>query len=186
MSEPFSLVVLGSAATEGIKFLYGQAAEVLREWRKRRKEDPSDDRDFDVPFVAQAVLDALPSGSTAGAAVLAGEYQDLARLCGALSPYALDQADVSVGDAELASAAGQLRDLLEAVYGQRFTFRGERREHTGSLVSVRQRVDEVAGDVVGADAGVSGGALAVDQEVTTVREGGSVTGFSGRIGSPER
>jgi len=184
--EPFDLVVLGSAATEGIKFIYGQAAEVLSEWRRRRKQDPSDERDLDVPVLARAVLDAPPSGSTASAAVIARDYQDLVRLSGALSPYALNQADVSAGDAELASAAGQLRDLLEAVYGQRFTFRGERREHTGSLVSVRQRVGEVAGDVVGADAGVSGGALAVDQEVTTVREGGSVTGFSGRIGSPER
>ena len=144
MPEPFDLVVLGSAATEGIKFIYGQAAEVLSEWRRRRKQDPSDERDLDVPVLARAVLDAPPSGSTASAAVIARDYQDLVRLSGALSPYALNQADVSAGDAELASAAGQLRDLLEAVYGQRFTFRGERRAEASAVIDHPRAQRELA------------------------------------------
>jgi hypothetical protein len=186
MSESFSLLVLGAAATEGIKFLYGQAAEVLGEWRKRPKRGLSEESDLDVPVLPQDVLDAKPSGSTASAAAIARDYRDLVRLAGVLSPYALGQADVDADDMELAGAAGQLRDLLESIYGQRFTFRGERRGPTGSLVSVRQRMAEVVGEVLGADADVSDGTLAVDQEVTAVREGGSITGFSGRIGSPEQ
>lgn len=61
------------------------------------------------------------------------EYRELVRLSGALSPYAQEQVDIAADDEDLAFQAGQLRDLLEAVYGQRLTFRGEQRERTGRI-----------------------------------------------------
>jgi hypothetical protein len=101
---------------------------------------------------------------------------------GVLSPYATGLADVDLHDGELARQAGELRELLEAVYGRRLTFRGEQREPTGSAVAVRQRLDEVAGIVLGAEGDVESGSLEVDQEAKRVDSGGSITGFSGRIG----
>lgn len=133
MSEPLSLVLLGSTATEGIKFLYGQASELLTEWRKRWKGDSPEDGDLDVPIISQAVLDNEPAGSTANASVIRREYRELVPLSGPLSPYAQEQVDIAADDEDLAFQGGQLRDLLEAVYGQRLTFRGEQRERTGRI-----------------------------------------------------
>jgi hypothetical protein len=73
--------------------------------------------------------------------------------------------------------------LLEAAYGQRFTFRGENREATGTRVTVSQVLGEVAGSVVGVEADVAGDAeVAVDQRVDSVTKDGSVTGYKGNVG----
>src|ERR1700710_2151618 len=42
MAEPLTLAVVSSAVvTEGIKFLYGQAAEAIKRWRERRDVAPT-------------------------------------------------------------------------------------------------------------------------------------------------
>jgi hypothetical protein len=59
MSEPVTFSVLGGwAALEGIKFLYGQAAEVLKAWRDRRSQAPP--AQLVVPIMATEVLDGTP------------------------------------------------------------------------------------------------------------------------------
>jgi hypothetical protein len=76
-----------------------------------------------------------------------------------------------------------VRAVLEAAYGQRFTFRGEQRDRTGTRVSVSQVLGQVAGTVLGAEADVApGSGVDVHQQVTTVAPGGSVTGFKGGVG----
>ncbi len=122
----------------------------------------------------------------ADAAVVLQEHKSLVRLSGALSPYAQGQADIDLTDAELAEQAGRMRALLEAVYHQRLTFRGEKRDPTGSHVTVRQALGIVEGQVLGAAATVgSRGDLLVEQEAEQVKEGGSVTGFTGSVGASE-
>jgi hypothetical protein len=60
MVEPFSLGVLGAvAATEGIKFLYAQAAEVLKRWRERRA---CRDAEADAPIAVDAAAASLLEG----------------------------------------------------------------------------------------------------------------------------
>lgn len=183
-----TLAVLGgAAATEGIKFLYGQASELLKAWRARRQEARdqavAEAKDLDVPIVESSALDARPVARPADGVVMEREHAALVELSGALSPYALDQVDVDVTDAELAERAGRLRALLEALYGQRFTFRGEDRDPTGSRVTVRQALGVVEGEVLGAEAAVgAGGDLLVEQRADAVGESGSVTGFTGTIG----
>ena len=188
MPDPLTLTVLGGVvAAEGIKFLYGQASELLKAWRERRDarrdQVTAETNDLDVPILESAVLDARPVARPADGVVVEREHGALVELCGALSPYALGQVDVDLTDVELGNRAGRLRALLEAVYGQRFTFRGEDREATGSQVTVRQALGVVEGDVLGAEAEVGTGAdLLVDQNAETIREQGSVTGFRGTIG----
>ncbi|HWN63992.1 MAG TPA: hypothetical protein VNO25_25340, partial [Streptosporangiaceae bacterium] len=65
MPDPVMLSSLGGlAASQGIKFLYGQAAELLKAWRERRgqvaagQEQPAR---LTVPIVASEVLDATPA-----------------------------------------------------------------------------------------------------------------------------
>ena len=123
MADPLSLAALGGvAATEGIKFLYGQVAEVVKEWRGRRDDRPQAWR---LPIGETGVLDAAPSVAPVNAAVLLAPnttrpWWDCGR---GLAPYAQGLQDVDVGDEALARTASELRALLEAAYGQRFTFR---------------------------------------------------------------
>ena len=185
MSDPVTLGVLGGvAAAEGIKFLYGQAAEMLKAWRERRSkaaEAQPGDAAFDVPIVDTDVLDAVPSSVSADPAVIEREQQQLVRLVGALSPYAQGLVDIEPADAELSENLLKLRALLEAAYGQRLTFRGERREPTGTRLTVRQVVGDVTGTVVGVAADVEGPAdVDIVQDAKTVS--GSVEGFRGRVG----
>ncbi len=187
MSDPVTLGTLGVlAAAQGIKFLYGQAAEILKARRERRaKTDAGTESPvpLTVPIVASDVLDGTPTEPVVDPAVLDREYAALVRLTGVLAPYAQGLADVDPGDAALAEQAGQLRALLEAVYGQRLTFRGEQRDPTGTRVSVGQVLGQVAGHVTGIEATLAPGASAeVRQQATTVEPGGSVTGFKGDIG----
>jgi len=176
----------GTAASEGIKFLYGQASELLKAWRERRSQGQREEElpaELPVPIIDSTVLDARPTQRMADATVLARENGSLVKLIGALSPYAQDLADIDLADSELAEQAGRLRALLEAAYHQRFTFQGEDRDPTGSRVTVRQVLGIVEGQVLGADAAVGpSGYVDVEQYVDTVKGDGSLTGFTGRVG----
>jgi hypothetical protein len=187
MPDPVTLAVLGGvAATEGIRFLYGQAAELLKAWRERQARidaGESPPPELEVPLRDNAVLDGSPSHQVADPAVLDRENAALVRLIGGLAPYAQDLADVDPNDQDLAELAGRVRAVLEAAYGERLTFRGERRDSTGTRVTVNQALGTVAGSVLGAESDVSAGAeVDIDQKAESVEPGGSVEGFKGRIG----
>ncbi|WP_433306563.1 hypothetical protein ACQP2F_21135 [Actinoplanes sp. CA-030573] len=174
MPDPLTMTVLGGvAAAEGIKFLYGQAAELLKGWRERRAAGRHDE--LRVPIVPNDILDGEPADPVVDAGVVAREEKELARLWGALSPYALDLADIDLEDDELAEQAGKLRALLEAAYGQRFTFRGEQREPTGSKVTVRLALGDVYGQVVGFEGRIAG-QIDVVENIKTVGKDGKVWG----------
>jgi hypothetical protein len=187
MADPLTLGLLGGVvATEGIKFLYGQASELLKAWRARKPEkvvQPTPPDDLEVPILSSTALDREPVARPADAEVMRETRGQLLSLATTLSPFALGQSDVDLRDADLAEASGRLRELLELIYHQRFTFLGESRDPTGSAVLVRQRLGTVKGRAVGAEADVNlGGALEVDQSIDSVDDGGEVTGFAGRIG----
>jgi hypothetical protein len=178
MADPVTVTVLGGwAAAEGIKFLYGQASELLKARRERAR-----DAKLHVPIIANNVLVGTP-GDVADGAVIDREGKSLGKLSGLLSPYALGHLDIDPTDPELAEQAIRLRGLLEAVYGQRFTFHDEDREPTGTAVTVTQVLGEVDGDVMGMWATVGHGANAAVTQITgDVNKDASVTGFKGNIG----
>jgi hypothetical protein len=180
VGDPLSLAVLGgAAATEGIKFLYGQAAEVIKAWRARRKDR---EQPLEVPIVETSVLDAQPTGTMVDLAVLAQTDATMLKLWQQLAPYAQGLETVEDADAELARAAGEMRALLEAVYGQRFTFRGERREPTGTRVAVEQVLGTAAGLAVGVEGDIGPSAtVVVRQDADEVTAEGTVIGVKGRI-----
>jgi hypothetical protein len=181
MADPLTLALLGGvAATEGIKFLYGQAAEVIKAWKARRDERQ---RALEVPIVETSVLDAAPAGTAVDAAVLDQHHTTMVELWARLAPYAQGLQDVDITDDALARTAGGLRALLEAAYGQRFTFRSEHREPTGTVVTVAQALGAVSGLAVGVQGDVGPGAtVAVRQDATEVTGDGTVIGVQGRIG----
>jgi hypothetical protein len=172
--DPLTLTVLGGvAAAEGIKFLYGQAAELLKGWRERRKAGR--EGELRVPIMPNTILDGDPADPVADPEVVEREQTALIDLVGSLSPYAQGLADIDLGDEALAERAGTLRALLEAAYGQRFTFRGEERDRTGVRVTVRQALGDVYGKVVGFE-GEPTGIVDVHQNVKTVAKDGEIYG----------
>jgi len=187
MTDPVTLSVLGGqAASEGIKFLYGQAAELLKAWRERRSRAAAGEAappQLVVPIIANEVLDGVPTEPVVDAAVLDRENALLVPLLGGLAPYVQGLADLDPNDAEVAEQAGRVRAVLEAAYGQRFTFRGEQRDSTGTRVTVTQVLGQVGGTVLGVEGDVAPGiGVDVRQQATTVEPGGSVTGFKGNVG----
>jgi hypothetical protein len=178
MADPVTLTVLGSwTAAEGIKFLYGQAAELLRARREKHKS-----AEATVPIKESPALEGAPSSDIANLTVVDREHHALADLSDALAPYVNDPSAINLRDAELAAAAGRLRAVLEAVYGQRFTFRGEQREPTGTRVTVSQVLGTADGTVTGVEADTkSSVAIDVTQRIDRAGGGSSVTGFKGTI-----
>ena len=126
MVDPLSLAALGAVAlTEGVKFLYGQATELLK--RRRERRDAARKAE-----VAAADLPAAPDGLLDGSLTVPGdvavsdaEADQLIKLMSQLDADAEDLEPIRADDAELLKAADALRGLLEGVYGQRITFAGE-------------------------------------------------------------
>ncbi len=141
MVDPLTLSALGATAlTEGIKFLYEQATELLR----RRRENQAEQE----PAVVEApVLEGALAPLRPDPAVLARFEDDLRRLRRELQDYVDDVEPIEPGDTGLLEKADAVRQMLEVVYGQRITFRGERRPASGPLVEGEVEVATVAGRV---------------------------------------
>ena len=177
MADPFSAAVLGGAVlTQGIKFLYAQAGEVLKRWRERRETGGAS---------AEAATLRPPEGLLEGtvepvqprddqADLLEKELRETRRL---LADYA-DGTDVPKPEDHLpAEQADALRRLLEAVYGQRITFRGEHRPSSGPLVTGEIDVKQVVGDAAAVRAKViSSGEVHGTAKAERVEAGGKLTG----------
>jgi hypothetical protein len=177
LMEPFSLAVLGGVtAAEGIKFLYGQASEILKEWRTRRAK--ADDNTIVIPLADSAALDHSVAATDVDLDLLGQRHRELITLSAALSPYALGHADIDLSDARLATSVDALRSLIEGLYGVRLTFRGEAREAGGTTLTVEQRLRSVHGSATGIESRrLSGPAdVAVSQDVGEIGAGGTVTG----------
>ncbi|GAA0909001.1 hypothetical protein [Virgisporangium aurantiacum] len=182
--DPLSLTALGGmAAAEGIKFLYGQASELIKAWLARRKGDQGET--VEVPIVANDILDRAPTAASANVDVLAEQEQQLLQLLSALSNYASGLAPIKLGDAVLEGNAARLRSILEAVYSQRFTFRGERRAPTGTRVRVDQAIDELRGIATGYQGEIpAGGTTEVIQKTRIVEEGAELRGVVNESRTP--
>jgi hypothetical protein len=145
--DPISGAAIGAVVlTEGIKFLYGQATELLKRWRERRDSataTPAPEPILRPPadLIEGSVEPARPDYGRLER--LQPELQELRR---SLADYAEDLRDVDPNDPLLWEQVDALRRMLEAVYGQRITFKGEQREPSGPLVQARISVDRVLGD----------------------------------------
>jgi hypothetical protein len=185
MVEPFSLGALGAlAATEGIKFVYGQAAEVMKRWHARRAGKQAE-ADAPIP-IDEAQAAALLEGTLRSPKVDFDAMErleaDIPLLAGVLGNYANGFTEPDRDDPDLAAAADGLRRALEAVYGQRMTFKGEQREPSGVTVVGRAHADEVAGQLAGVRAAlVRSGRIEGTATAGTVTPTGEVDGV--RLGT---
>jgi hypothetical protein len=173
MADPLTLSVLGATVlTEGIKFVYNQATELLRRRREKAAEAP------DVPALEGQLAPLNPDS-----AVLDRVEPDLRELRKVLQDYVDDIEPISAQDERLLEATDAARRLLEAVYGQRITFRGEQRPVSGPVVEGTVDVDAVSGYVAGVRARVVGGSAHVRGAVRADEVSGTAVGVDlDRIG----
>lgn len=175
MPDPLTLGMLGGVAlTEGVKFLYGQATELLRRRRERKdaKAEPP------APPVGTPALDGeLEQPLRVDDAVLEQLEPDLRDLRRDLKDYVDEIEPIDSADERLLATADGLRSVLEAVYGQRITFRGEQRPASGPFVEGRVDVGTVSGYVAGIRAkNVTGGSLHGVVRADEVAAGGEAVG----------
>ncbi|MBB0228218.1 hypothetical protein [Streptomyces calidiresistens] len=81
---------------------------------------------------------------------LASRLPVLEVLALAMAPYTRAPERITAEDAELMQMLGRVREALEDIYGQRFTFQGETRERSGPISE--QHYETVAGEVTGLEA----------------------------------
>ena len=154
MLDPVSLSALGAVAlTEGIKFLYEQAGEVLKRWRERK--DAAKDTTKDPPK-AEPVAVTLPpvfEGQLVNAQIHYDAVEKLEKQLREVRKDLLEYADgtdeVDTTDKALLQQIDAFRQLMEVVYQQRITFKGEQRPPSGPLVEGHITVQDVEGGRVG-------------------------------------
>jgi hypothetical protein len=173
MADPLTLSVLGATVlTEGIKFVYNQATELLKRRREKAAEAP------DVSALEGTLAPLNPDS-----AVLDRVEPDLRELRKVLQDYVDDIEPISAQDDRLLEATDAARRLLEAVYGQRITFRGEQRPISGPVVEGTVDVEAVSGYVAGVRARVVGGSAHVRGAVRADEVSGTAVGVDlDRIG----
>ncbi|MFF8711799.1 hypothetical protein ACF07T_10190 [Streptomyces sp. NPDC015184] len=188
--EPITLAVLSSVVlTEGVRFLYEQAGELLQ---RRRDRDGADDAEgvgagdpVTLDVTGPGLFPATVEPVRADTEVVQRFRADLTAFWQVLAPYANGITDIDPEDRTLLETADAVRNILEAVYGRRLTFAGETRTERELAVSGRVRAEEIAGDVAGVRArGVNSGRVEGSVVAGTVARGGTVSGveIQGDIG----
>ncbi len=96
-----------------------------------------------------------------------------------LALYERGSAPITSSDPLLLQTLGRVREVLENVYGQRFTFEGEQRAASGPVTE--HRYDRVSGEVVGLEAQetIRGQATSVIH-AKSVERGAKVVGMKAR------
>jgi hypothetical protein len=185
MGMPESVTLLatlgGPVLTEGIKFLYAQASEILKRWRER--QDKATTQQIDQP---QATNISLPQTVFEGDLmnpvihfdVVQQLEKQLRQLRLDLSDYAEGVDKVYEPDAALLGKIDTLRNLLESIFKQNITFKGETRPPSGAP-AVFGLVD--AKEIMGYATGVEVETVtdcSIEGKVVTGRigEGGIATG----------
>jgi hypothetical protein len=143
--EPLSLAALGaSALTQGIGFLYGQLGELLSRRRERRsRAGGAIAGAADIPPSGEAgqILDGPMRPGPVDEDALDRHADQMAALRGLLLPYVEGDRQIELNDSQLLDRVEAARLLLEQIYQQHITFRGEQRPSTGTAIQLQ------AGDI---------------------------------------
>jgi hypothetical protein len=96
----------------------------------------------------------------------------------ALARYREGPSLVSSGDKTLMEMLSSVREALEAIHGQHFTFEGERRPGSGPFVGGTYQ--EVEGRLIGMQADTIRGHAVVKQDIGAIRAGAEVIGMTAK------
>jgi hypothetical protein len=187
MPDPLTLATVGSSLlTEGIKFLYKQAGEALKHWREGRNE--ASKRTVDqVERVSSSSIQPPPifEGQLAPLEI---NIEMVQRLEGPMRQLRHDLADyvdgtetVDAANLRLVETIDALRRVMEIVYGQRITLKGEQRSPSGPIVASQIEVDEVAGYAAAVRAEhITSGRVNAHAKARRVEPGGEFSGVDAK------
>lgn len=187
MGDPITLSVIGAVAlTEGIKFLYAQTGEVLKRWGERRKATEKStehsDQTAGVEIKLPEVFEGQLSQPRIHFDVVERLEPDLRAVSQELSLYANETDPMDPANEELLTRLDALRRMLEAVYQQRITFKGEQRPVSGTTIEGAVDVEKVQGDVAAVRAGtIKGGTVTGTAKAKEVLPGGELSGVKVNI-----
>lgn len=155
MADPvsFSIAAIGGLALkEGITFLYGQAGDILKEWRKRRQDLTSKKHNENKPIVLPDIFEGQLGSTSIDYEVVAEIEPRIRALYRDLSEYAADLAPIDCSDLRLLRNVDELRQCLEAILHQNITFKGEERPRSGTIVVGHVAAETIAGEAIGLEA----------------------------------
>ena len=153
MTEGLNMAALGSAAlSEGIKFLYSQAAEALKRWRER--QDRPATREPSPPPTPPVFADSTASLAFHLDKVEALE-EPLRKLMHSLADYAAGNKPINPGNSELIAAIHALRLAMEQVHQQPLTFKDEQR--SGGAPGIIGSIGSLIGAAIALEAGQARG-----------------------------
>ncbi|MFJ9889328.1 hypothetical protein ACIQRW_26175 [Streptomyces sp. NPDC091287] len=178
--DPITLAgITAVALNEGVRFLYDQAGEVLRNYRERRAATT----ELPPELFESSSAEAGESGESGESRELVADLDTVARLESELRGLRRDLGEYGQGvdlvdprDSEVLALVDGLRRTLEAVYGAPIVFLGEPRP---DAVRIRGGVEvqEVRGYVAGVRGlPASGGDITGTVRADTVEEGGRAIG----------
>jgi hypothetical protein len=168
--------VAQSAFPATFAFLYQQLDRLLA----RHRDRTGTGEELTAAQVPAALVGSLSLPLVADPGRLEARLAELEAYHFALARYQQDPVLVTASDTTLVAMAGRLRDALEEVHGQRFTFAGEERPRSGPFVVVRHK--EVGGELIGMQASQAiRGDASVDIGVDVVHPGGRVVGMTAPV-----
>jgi hypothetical protein len=186
MPDPITLAALGTiAVTEGVKFLYNQAGELIKYWREKKKAAAATEQPKPPEVKLPEVFEGQLAAPKVHDDILDRVQQNISDARKELSEYADGVQEIEPGNEAILAQVDALRRLLEAVYQQRITFKGETgRGPSGPTAEGKINVDEVEGYAAAVRAkNVTGGHVKGEATAKIVRSGGTLVGVDiGNIG----
>jgi hypothetical protein len=168
--------VATNVLVESVKWLFTKAGDALKRWRDlhdAKTTEPSHPIDKGPSDIFEGEVSDL-SVDTAAVERLEQEIKDLRRVLG---DYVDGIEEIRPDDPELLETADGLRRMLEAVYHQRITFKGEDRPPSGPIVEGTVNVEDVQGHAAAVKARlISSGRIRGEATATRVEQGGELYG----------
>jgi hypothetical protein len=178
--EPVSLTLAGVGAlalSEGVKFLYSAAGDLLKRWLDH-KQKPDAEPQLQVEVRLPEAFSGQLHPATVDADALTRNEAALTDACQRLSLYAAGVKPIEPSDPELLKKTDELRAVLERILNQTITLKGEGRPPSGSPV-VRGTVtaQTVSGELGGVHGeNVLSGLVEAKVDVGSVQSGAEVYG----------
>ena len=189
--DPATLTLAGVAVTvvtEGVKFLYKQAEDLLKLRRARNASSarggaPASNARAAAPALTvqvqppPAIAAGQPFTATVQEEVLEQQHESLAALRATLVNVVDGFEEFDPRNVQTVQEVDALRRLIEEIYGRPLTFAGERRADPFVGVEAHVRVEQVAGYVAAIRARRTEGNVRARAEAVEVRSGAQLVGI---------
>ena len=178
MADPLTWTVVGSTVVvEGIKFLYGQMTEVMKRLAAK-KEKPAEPASPPEPVVLPTAF--AQEGETRQANLVTAESleEEMFQLHGNLGAYAGGLKKPTEGDPLVIAQLEALRKVMEAIYANHITFKGEKLPASGGpTVSADIKIKEVKGYAAGVRVKkMNSGNASAKLDIDKIEAGGTAVG----------